>query len=164
MKRSLSFFALLLSGCAAQSGAPSLAPRPAEAIDPRLPVEVDVVEQPVSPALVARLAALVEQARLGDAAFRDAAARAEPLVAAAGPAHGESWVLAQQAISIAQAARAPTTRALGEVDSIAATAIARSGGIPAADLAAIHAAAAGISAMSTAQAAALDALKARLAA
>jgi hypothetical protein len=153
----------LAAGCSAPpANPPSLAPRPAEAIDPRVPIPSEAPVGPVAPALASRLAQLVAEARSGDAAFREAAAAAERLAAAAGAPHSEGWIAAQQAVSAAQAARAPTTRALGDIDSLAATALATRGGIPAGDLAAIRAAAADVAAIDQSQAERIDALQARL--
>ena len=165
MVRRLAFIltALGVAGCSAPGGpAPSLATRPAEAIDPRVPLPSEPVVGPASPALLSRLAQLTGEARRGDAAFRDAAALAERLAAAAGAPQSESWIAAQQALSAAQAARAPTTRALGDIDALAATALATSGGIAGGDLAAIRAASADVAAIDRAQARRIDAVQARL--
>ena len=142
--------------------APSLAPRAAEAIDPRVPVSNPVRSEPVDPALAAHLAALLDQVEAGDAAFRDSAAAAEKLAAAAGAPQSESWIAAQQALSAAHAARGPTTRALGDIDGLAATALATKGGMSAADLAAIRSAAARAADVDKSEAARIDALEARL--
>ena len=152
----------MLAACAAPPPGPSLAPRASEAIDPRVPVENPVLVGPVSPAVAARLAGLVSQAQSGDSAFRNAAAIAERLAAAAGAPQSESWIAAQQALSQAHAARAPTTRAMADIDSIAAETMAARGGIPAADLAAIQASAAEVAAIERSQAARMEALQARL--
>jgi hypothetical protein len=152
----------MLAGCAAPPPGPSLAPRASEAIDPRVAVESPVAVAAVSPALEARLAELVNQAQVGDAAFRNAAARAERLAGAAGAPQSESWITAQQALSAAQAARAPTTSAMADIDSIPAQALATTGGIPAGNLAAIEAAAAGVAALERSQSARIEALQARL--
>src|SRR6059058_860208 len=94
-----------LSACAFPGGPyPSLQPRAAEAIDPRVPVERPMNERPVTPALASRLAELVAQARSGDAAFAPAADQAERLAAAAGAPQSEGWVAAQQALSVAATA------------------------------------------------------------
>ena len=154
-------FAIL--GCTAPGGpAPSLAPRVAEAIDPRVPVERVVERGPADAALAARLAELVGQARSGESAFVVAAGEAQRLAAAAGPRQSESWVIAQQAVSAAVAARAPTTRALGDIDEIAATELAGQGGIAPGNLAAIEAAAAEVGAIDRRQAEAIEALERRL--
>nr|MBA3510889.1 hypothetical protein [Sphingomonas sp.] len=69
--RSLAFATIFaLAGCAAAPGpGPSLAPRTAEAIDPRVPVEGSGVQAPVDRALANRLAELIGLARQGDSAF-----------------------------------------------------------------------------------------------
>ena len=155
--------AIAIAGCAAPPGpGPSLAPRTAEAIDPRVPIAGGGVQRPADPALAARLAELIGRARQGEAAFVAAAGEAQRLAASAGAPQTESWVIAQQAMSVAVAARAPTTRALGDIDAIAATALARQGGIAPADLAAIEAAAAEVGAIDRRQAQAINALERRL--
>jgi hypothetical protein len=155
--------AFAIAGCAAAPGpAPSLAPRSAEAIDPRVPVPGGIVRRPADPALTARLAQLVGLARQGESAFAAAAGDAQRLAAAAGPPRSESWVVAQQALSAAVAARGPTTRALGDIDGIAAATVARQSGIAPADLAAIEAAAAEVGEIDRRQARAIDALQSRL--
>jgi hypothetical protein len=154
---------LAVSGCAAPSGpAPSLAPRAAEAIDPRVPVGTATVQRAVDPALASRLAELVSQARSGEAAFVAAAGEAQRLAAAAGPREGEAWVIAQQALSAAIAARGPTARALGDIDGIAADALATQGGIAPENLAAINAAAAEVAEIDRRQARVIDTLQRRL--
>ena len=153
----------LLGACSTPVGpAPSLAPRTAEAIDPRVPIPSEVEAGPADPALSAHLAALVDQAHAGDAAFRDTIGTAERLAEAAGAPQSESWVVAQQALSAAQAARGPTTRALGDIDALAATALATRGGIPAGNLAAIQAAAATVAGIDRSQSERIDALETRL--
>ena len=155
--------AAALAGCTAATGpAPSLAPRSAEAIDPRLPVVSTAVARPVEAALAARLDGLVRAARQSDGAFTVAAGEARRLAAAAGAPQSESWIVAQQALSGAVAARAPAARALGDIDALAASAVARQGGIAPADLAAIEDAAAQVGAIDRRQAQAIDALQARL--
>jgi len=152
-----------IAGCAAATGPiPSLAPRAAEAIDPRLPVASTAVAGPVDPALAARLGELVRGARQSDGAFAAAAAEARRAAAAAGMPQSESWIVAQQAVSEAVAARAPTTRALGDIDALAASAVARQGGIAPADLTAIEAAAEEVGTLDRRQAQAIDALQASL--
>jgi len=152
------------AGCSAPpNAAPSLAPRAAEAIDPRVPVVGGIDVRPVDPALAARLAQLIAQANSGDSAFRTAAADAERLAALAGARESESWIAAQQALSALIAARAPTTRALGDIDAVAATTLQTKGGLAPADLAAIEAAAAKVGALDRVQSQIVDALQRRLA-
>ena len=154
---------IVLAACSAPGGPyPSLQPRAAEAIDPRLPVERPVNSKPVSAELAGRLSALVAQARAGTATFDQAADRAEHVAAGAGARQSESWIAAQQALSAAIAAREPVARAAGDIDAIAATALQSKGGIAPNDFAAIKQAAEDVSAIDSRQAARIDALQRRL--
>src|SRR4029453_15881787 len=75
MVRRAAFPALLLAACSVpQTGEPSLAPRAAEAIDPRVPIPSEVVAGPADPALAATIAGLVAEARAGDIGFSKAKA------------------------------------------------------------------------------------------
>src|SRR4051794_33000631 len=133
---------LTLSACSTPSGPyPSLQPRAAENIDPRVPVTRPINDRPVTPALASRLSALVDVARSGNAAFDDAASEAERRASAAGSAQSEGWIAAQEALTAAIAARQPTSQALGDIDEIGATALLTQGGIAPNDLAAIQKAA-----------------------
>jgi hypothetical protein len=153
----------LAGGCAAPPrNVPSLAPRAAEAIDPRVPIPSEVIVGPADANLSAHLAALIDQAQAGDSAFQSAAAEAERLAQSAGSQQSESWVVAQQALSVAQAARAPTTRALGDIDALAATALERQGGLPPGNLEAIRSAAATVSAIDNRQSERIEAIESRL--
>ena len=162
--RNAAFLALLaLSACAAPGGPyPSLRPRAAEAIDPRVPVVRPMNDRPVTPELAARLAALVDQAQAGDVAFDGAASAAEKLAASAGAAQSESWIAAQESLSAAIAARRPTATALGDIDEIGATALQTQGGIAPNDLAAIQRAAALAGSLDQRQAQRIDAMQKRL--
>ena len=151
-----------LGGCASGSAPPSLLPRAAEAIDPRLPVERPLNDRPVNAALAAKLAELIRQARAGDAAFGPAAAEAERLAGAAGAAQSESWIAAQVALSAAIAARDPTARAIGDIDAIGSDKLQAQGGLSPADLAAIKAAGDEAGTIDQRQADAVKAIKARL--
>jgi len=143
--------------------APSLAPRPAEAIDPRIPVPDPVLPNTPDRALVEQLNALVGQAEAGDSEFQPVASTAEKAVAAAGAPQSESWITAQQALSVAVAARAPVTRAAADLDSLGAQRIQKLGGIAAADLKAIDAASARIRAIDDREAETIKGLQDRLA-
>ena len=163
MRRLALLSIIALSACSAPGGPyPSLQPRAAEAIDPRVPVVRPMNDRPVDPALARRLAELVGQARSGDAAFRPAAAEAERLADAAGREHDDSWVAAQEALSRAVAARAPTARALGDIDALGADALAEKRGLAPADLAAIKDAAAEAAALDQRQADTIAAIQRRL--
>jgi hypothetical protein len=155
---------LALAGCAAASAnEPSLARRPAEAIDPRVPLAVVAVAGPVDQALAGRLAQLVSDGRAGGQAFDAAVAEAEAAAAAAGPAQSESWIVAQQALSRLEAARAASTKALADVDSIASARIQDRGGLSVADLAAVDAASNELRAVTDRQTQVIAAIGARLA-
>jgi hypothetical protein len=161
-------FTLLCSLCAAggcsspKIAPPSLAPRLAEAIDPRLPVERALVERPVAAGLTGRLTELLAEARSGEAAFRWALGAAHRAAAVAGPLRSESWIAAQEALSALEAARAPTPKALADIDALAGTEIKARNGIGADDLAAIRQAAAEAGALDAAQRGEIAALNARI--
>jgi hypothetical protein len=164
MRRALTITMLGLGACAPAGGPyPSLQPRAAEAIDPRLQPVRPINDRPVTPALARRLAALVEQARAGEAAFAPAAQTAERLASTAGARQSESWIVAQQALSAAVAARSPTATALSDIDALGATALQTQGGIAPNDLAAIREAAAEVAAMDSRQARRIEDVQARLA-
>src|SRR5438270_4000597 len=158
------FLALLIvSACAAPGGPyPSLRPRAAEAIDPRVPVVRPMNDRPVTAALASRLAALVDQARSGDAAFSGAASEAERLAATAGAPQSEGWIAAQEALTAAIATRTPTATALGDIDALGGTALQTKGGLSPSDLAAIKRAQAEVGALDARQSARVDAIQKRL--
>lgn len=135
----LAFAAASLAGCASVTDAPSLARRPAEAIDPRLPIVDRSAALPADPALAAALqriaAPALAQARTVDAAI----ARAETLAAAAGPSGSESWISAQQSLSAAIAAQEPVTRAIGAFDAAVADRIGSGARLVPQDLDAVRA-------------------------
>lgn len=159
---SLPLFALL-SACAPTGGPfPSLQPRAAEAIDPRVPVIRPANDRPLTPALASQLAQLVEQARSGDAAFARIAAQAESLAASAGGPQSDSWVAAQEALSAAIAARDLTARALGDIDALGATMLQTQGGLTPNDLAAIQSAGGEVAALDQRQADRIKAIQQRL--
>jgi len=152
-----------LSACAPAGGAfPSLQPRAAEAIDPRVPVVRPMNDRPVSPVLAGKLAVLVGEARDGEAAFSPVAANAEKLADGAGAPQSDGWIAAQEALTAAIAARAPTARALGDIDMIGALALQTHGGIAPNDLAAIQSAGAEVGAIDQRQAETIAAIQRRL--
>lgn len=154
---------LTLSACAAPGGPyPSLRPRAAEAIDPRVPVVRPINDRPVTPGLAARLSALVDQAQSGNAAFDAAASAAERLASGAGAPQSESWIAAQEALTAAIAARRPTATAIGDIDEIGATALQTQAGIAPNDFAAIKSAAATVGAIDRRQAERVNAIQKRL--
>ena len=163
MRGLLFLLPLGLAACSTPSGPyPSLSPRAAEATDPRVPVPGPPAQAEPTPALARELAALVASAIAADSAFERAAAEAQRLAAAAGPSQSESWVVAQQALSAAVAARAPVTRALAEIDALGAGRIQEFGGLGTADAQAISSAAERVGEIDRRQAAAIDRIQARL--
>jgi hypothetical protein len=137
--RHLAFVSILALGACSSPGGPypSLQPRAAEAIDPRLPVVRPVNDRPVTAALAERLSALVAAAHNGDAAFDAAASQAEHLAASAGAPQSEGWIAAQEALTAAIAARKRAATALGDIDALAASALQAQQGLAPNDLAAI---------------------------
>ena len=163
MRRELVLTALMLSACSTPNGLyPSLQPREAEKIDPRVPVERPINNRATAPALATRLASLVDEALGGEQAFDSAAANAEHLAASAGVPQSESWILAQEALTAAIAARKQTVSALSDIDEIGANALQTHGGIAPNDLAAIDRAAAEVAEIAQRQAARLKSIENRL--
>jgi hypothetical protein len=119
-------------------------------------------DRPVSPALASRLAALVDQAQSGEAAFDGPASEAERLAATAGAPQSDSWIVAQEALTAAIAARKTTATALADIDAIGGSALQTNAGIAPNDLAAIKSAAAQVSALDQRQAERIDAIQKRL--
>jgi hypothetical protein len=163
MRRTALLSILALTACSAPGGPyPSLQPRAAETIDPRVPVVRPVNDRPVTAGLAARLAALIDQAQSGDAAFDGAASVAERLAGGAGPPRSESWIAAQEALTAAIAARRPTATAMGDIDEIGATALQNQAGIAPNDFAAIKSAAAKVGAVDSRQADRVASIQKRL--
>ena len=163
MKLLLPSILFLLAGCAASSAnEPSLAQRPAELIDPRLPLPAETPTGSVDASLASRLGQLVAEGNEGARSFDALTGQAEALANAAGPSQSESWIGAQQALSGLEAARAKTTAALAEVDSIAAGRIQSGAGLTPADLSAVEAASNALRAIAERQNATIDRIGARL--
>jgi hypothetical protein len=163
MRRLALLSIVALGACSAPGGPyPSLQPRSAEEIDPRVPVVRPVNDRPVTALLAAKLAVLVDQARSGNAAFDGAAAEAERLAAGAGAPQSEGWIAAQEALTAAIAARKPTATALGDIDALAASVLQAQGGLAPNDLAAIENAQAEVGALDARQAARIDAVQKEL--
>lgn len=139
-----------------------MAPRAAEAIDPRLPISSETPSGPADPVLAARLSELVGEARAGIPQFDARRAAAEQLAASAGPGGSEGWVAAQQALSLLIEQYGVTTQVAANIDELGSSRLKGQSWIRPADQQAIAAAAAEVGAISDAQAAAIDALKDRL--
>ena len=141
---------------------PSLAPRAAEAIDPRVPIQSEIPSGTLDPGLAARLSALVAAARSAAPAFEARQAEADRLAAAAGANGSESWIAAEQALSRLIEQHGTTTRAAADIDALAASRLESQKWIAPADREAIEAAAAELSALNALQSQAIDQLQARL--
>jgi len=152
----------LTAGCAAPRNYPSLVPRSAEAIDPRVPIAASPSPGMVDPRTAAALVEAVAAARSGTEAFNQLAREAEALAAAAGPRQSESWIAAQQALSALGAQHGGTTNAAAEIDEIAAERIDQTRWLVPATRAAIEAAAAEVGAINDVQSATIARFSARL--
>jgi hypothetical protein len=163
MRKVLLIGLLVASGCSSPGGPyPSLQPRTAERIDPRVPVEKAMNHRPASAGLTASLRSLVDQARGGEPAFDSAAAEAERLAQSAGASQSESWIQAQEALTAAVAARKPIASALADIDEMGARALQTQGGLAPNDLAAIDLAASEVAAIDQRQAERIKAIQGRL--
>lgn len=155
---------LLVAGCSPTAiTEPSLAPRAAESIDPRLPIPDTMPTGTVDAALAQRLQALVEAARAGTSEFNAQESEATRLAAAAGPAASESWIAAQQALSRLVERHGVTTRAAGDIDALAGSRLGGLHWIRPADREAIAAAAAEVGSINEAQTGAIERLTSQLA-
>jgi hypothetical protein len=163
MRRLLPLTVLLIAGCSSPGGPyPSLRPRAAEAIDPRLEPVRPINDRPVTATLAAQLSALVDEARSGDAAFVPAMADAERSAASAGAPQSESWIAAQEALSAAIGARKPTAMAQADIDALGARALVTQGGIAPNDLKAIQNASAEVAEIARGQTDRIAAVQKRL--
>lgn len=159
----LSLASLLPAACSAPGGPfPTLQPRAAEAIDPRLPVIRPINPAPVDAALAASLARSVGQAHTGEASFAPLMTVAERLAGAAGPRQSEGWIAAEEALSAALAARGPTATALADIDALGGDRLQKQGGMSPADAAAVRSAAAEVGRIDRRQLERIDAVRQRL--
>jgi hypothetical protein len=142
---------------------PSLAPRAAETIDPRVPIPDVAPVGTVDPALAARLSTLVSSARFAEPTFNAREAEASRLAASAGPMASEGWVAAQQALSQLVKQYGATPQVAADIDALASGQLGGQHWIRPADRQAITAAAAEVAEISDRQAAAIDRIKDQLA-
>ena len=142
---------------------PSLAPRAAESIDPRVPIPDMVPTGSVNADLAVRLNTLVEATRAAAPAFNAQESEATRLAASAGPIASESWIAAQQALSRLVEQHGVTTRAAGDIDALAANRLQGQHWIRPSDREAIAAAAAEVGTINNAQAEAIQRLTSQLA-
>ena len=157
--------AALVTGCSTPRTAPepSLAPRAAESIDPRVPIPDTVPAGQADPALVQRIDALLAEARGGVPAFEARQAEAARLAPVAGPVSSEGWVAAQQALSRLVQQFGVTTRVAADVDALASARLESNRWISPADRQAIESAASAVAAISEPQAAAVARIREALA-
>jgi len=148
-----------LAGCSTPGDEPSLAPRAAERIDPRVPIADTSGNLPASASLAAQLRRMIGEAQGTQGAADRAIAAAEASASRAGPRQSESWIAAQQLVSAAIAARYPVTRMLGDLDALTSRSVNT---LVPADLANVTAASEAISAIDRRQAERIDALQRRL--
>ena len=138
---------------------PSLAPRAAEAIDPRVPIPNMVPSGPVDPALAQRIDALLAEARGGEPAFAALEAEAARIAASAGPVSSEGWVAAQQSLSRLVEQFGVTTRVAADIDALASARLNANGWISPGDQEAIAAASAAVAEISEPQAASITRIR-----
>lgn len=154
----------LAAGCSTTApNEPSLAPRAAEAIDPRVPILSEIPPGTLDPALTGRLSALIAEVRSAAPSFELREAEASRLANSAGPMASESWIAAELALSRLVEQYGVTTRAAADIDALAAQRLETQRWIAPANREAIEAAAAEVGAISARQAEAIERLKNQLA-
>lgn len=155
--------ALALAACTTTSAnEPSLARRPAEAIDPRLPITNAPATDPADARLAQRVDALLDQARSAEAQFNAALPRVEGLVAASGPAQSESWIAAQLAFSELMRLRSPAIVVAADLDEMRSSQAQSGNPALASELALVEAAAEELRAINARMAATSDRIDAAL--
>lgn len=128
---------LLLAACQPRNDAPSLGPRPAEAIDPRLPV--GSTEPPPGELTVAdQVASLQVRLQEGEARFATVLPPTRAAVARAGAQGSESWVQAEEQLSLLERAHLPVAVALADLDRLVTAQIDRDGWASPADREAVE--------------------------
>ncbi len=160
---------LAASACAKRSDFPSLARRPAErAYGSAQPVAAPTPDAqaplPADASIVARVAALTEQARKADAKFEARRASAERAVAAArGAAVGsDAWSVAQIALADLDSARSEGMVAMADLDRMLVAAAQAAVDGPRGDLDAIAPAHAQVDDLMRKELATLDSLRGRI--
>lgn len=152
-----------LAACSSGGTEPSLATRPAEAIDLRVPVNRPVEVGAIDPDLAALLAASVTKAQGSQAEFDARAAAVQKLVPGPGSTGSESWIAAQTALSRLIEQQGVATNAAADVDSYAGQRLNRQRWLNPASQQAIADASARIATVTGAQAAVVANLTAQLA-
>lgn len=157
--------AAMITGCSMPGAGPepSLAPRAAESIDPRVPIPDTVPAGPVDAALAQRIDALLAEVRGGEPAFAALEAEAARLAASAGPVSSEGWVTAQQSLSRLVEQFGVTTRVAADIDALASARLNSNGWIRPGDQQAITAASSAVAAIGEPQAASIARIRETLA-
>jgi hypothetical protein len=156
MRRLTLIAPLLLTACAGAAVGPSLSKRPIESLPLTEPASEAAAPAAADAELRGRIDALLRQAREGQSGFAGLLPRARQAAGAAGAEGSESWIAAQQLLSALDDARAPTTRAMAELDALAATRVNTGSD---AGLAELQAAAAEVSTLAGEQARTIDSLR-----
>jgi hypothetical protein len=113
---------VFVSGCMTAAQAPSLQPRAIELRGEAVEAaSLEPMASPLDPSLAARIAALLQDATRGDAAFNAADATTAAAIRAGrrAPSGSEAWIAGEQARSALEAARQRTAQALSELDTLA---------------------------------------------
>ena len=154
----------ILAACSApMMHEPSLAPRAAESIDPRVPIRDTTPSGTVDTELGIKLDVLFAEVSQAVPLFEQREVEASRLAAEAGPMASESWVAAEQALSRLVEQHGVTTRAAADIDALASERLEGQHWIKPADREAIAAAAAEVAAINDSQSAAIDRITAQLA-
>lgn len=107
------------AACGDLSGYPSLRPRAFEAAGPAgAPVPPPPPAPPARAAVVAQADALAARATAGQRAFARELPATRTALARAGEPDSESWIAAQQALSVLDASRVDTVTAMAELDAL----------------------------------------------
>jgi hypothetical protein len=113
---------IAVAGCAAPANPPSLLPRAIETRrDDSAASQTPIAVAPISTSLAVTLAALIAEAKAGDADFEKTIRSGGTTVTAGRSATlgSESWVAAEQIRSALEVARQRSASALAEIDSLA---------------------------------------------
>ncbi|WP_265561853.1 hypothetical protein [Sphingomicrobium arenosum] len=161
MRAAILFACLALCACSSSGMHPDLGARPAESIDPRLPVG-SIDPAPGALTVADQLADLAARLDAGAALFADQLPATRNAVAVSGAEGSESWVRAQEEMGLLVRAREPVARVIGEATELATGQLARTGWASPADRAAVDDLLARASALDGEQARIIAGLEARI--
>jgi hypothetical protein len=149
---------VLVAGCAGDGvSAPSLKPRAVETKQTTSRPVAPAPLQPADAALINLINTLVASANEGNNAFQNAVGPGTPVILAgrSAPRGSEAWIAAQLRLSQLEAARAKTTLALGDIDTLLIKRVETGGN----GIAELRATQVQVAAMADAQTRALDTLR-----